>query len=401
MAFGNPSAIYGDQGDDDLNYSFASAPGASNPPVANDAGSFSFDQQPGLSSNQSTIAGAYDKYLGRSGSTDEYNAHLGGGGWNTGDPRIQQSIQNIAGSPEAKTYSSVTNYQSQVQALESEQDPSKRAALRDRLSRDLFTSLKQSGHDVKWQGDQLLVDGRPYEVAGGAPGAPSSGGASSGGGGTRTPYAPVDNLDDLTFGSAYSHASPYDFNGFESLGPTDAATEDLVMNILKNPESLNPQAIATLKAHAKDSLAEMAGTRDADLVDQRYRLGYSEDSPYFSAERNDARRDYDRDLVSSDQNIDINALETNMGDRLNAANVGQSYVGQRFNRAQTGEQNRQAAASSRQAATSLAGGLALNRANFLTQDRQFNSTYDLNRLALEHEIDQDEFDRYQRQFEGA
>jgi hypothetical protein len=46
-------------------------------------------------------------------------------------------------------------------------DPAQIAMERDKLARGLFTSLKASGHDVKWNGDQLVVDGRPYVVGGG------------------------------------------------------------------------------------------------------------------------------------------------------------------------------------------------------------------------------------------
>jgi hypothetical protein len=56
-------------------------------------------------------------------------------------------------------------------------DPQQQAALQDKLARDVATALKGEGHDVKWQGDQLIVDGRPYVVNGGAS-AGSGGGAS-------------------------------------------------------------------------------------------------------------------------------------------------------------------------------------------------------------------------------
>lgn len=51
-------------------------------------------------------------------------------------------------------------------------DPGQKAILQDKLARDVFDSLKEAGHDVKWQGDQLIVDGRPYVIGGGTPTAP-------------------------------------------------------------------------------------------------------------------------------------------------------------------------------------------------------------------------------------
>jgi hypothetical protein len=53
------------------------------------------------------------------------------------------------------------------QQLQQETDPARQAVLRDTVARDVASSLKGSGHDVQWQGDQLIVDGRPYTIAGG------------------------------------------------------------------------------------------------------------------------------------------------------------------------------------------------------------------------------------------
>lgn len=43
----------------------------------------------------------------------------------------------------------------------------------DKLARTIFDSLQAAGHDVKWKGDQLMVDGRPY-VVGPPPTAPAT-----------------------------------------------------------------------------------------------------------------------------------------------------------------------------------------------------------------------------------
>jgi hypothetical protein len=42
----------------------------------------------------------------------------------------------------------------------------------DQQSRQIASSLEAAGHDVKWQGNQLMVDGRPYEVTGAGGGQP-------------------------------------------------------------------------------------------------------------------------------------------------------------------------------------------------------------------------------------
>ena len=48
-------------------------------------------------------------------------------------------------------------------------DQSQAAIEADRRARELATQLRNAGHQVRWQGDQLMVDGRPYMVN--APGA--------------------------------------------------------------------------------------------------------------------------------------------------------------------------------------------------------------------------------------
>lgn len=61
-------------------------------------------------------------------------------------------------------------------------DPRQKAVLQDQLARDLFSTLRTAGHDVKWQGDQLIVDGRPYVVGDGSqtgPGATADGPGSA------------------------------------------------------------------------------------------------------------------------------------------------------------------------------------------------------------------------------
>jgi hypothetical protein len=61
----------------------------------------------------------------------------------------------------------IPNYQSTLDQLKTTSDPRQQAVLKDQLARNVFSSLKDAGHDVKWQGDQLMVDGRAYVVGGG------------------------------------------------------------------------------------------------------------------------------------------------------------------------------------------------------------------------------------------
>jgi hypothetical protein len=60
-------------------------------------------------------------------------------------------------------------FTSHVTAVQTAADPTSQATARDALSRNLFQALKAEGHDVSWKGDQLIVDGRQYDVAGATP----------------------------------------------------------------------------------------------------------------------------------------------------------------------------------------------------------------------------------------
>jgi len=80
----------------------------------------------------------------------------------------------------------VRQFQEAVQQLRSTTDPRQQAVARDRLSRDLFASLKADGHQVKWKGDQLVVDGRVYDVGVGTTDAPPAPGASPAGVASQT-----------------------------------------------------------------------------------------------------------------------------------------------------------------------------------------------------------------------
>lgn len=60
----------------------------------------------------------------------------------------------------------VGQYQSLMSQAQSATDPTSRATAVDALSRQLQGDLEADGHTVAWKNGQLVVDGRPYEVAG-------------------------------------------------------------------------------------------------------------------------------------------------------------------------------------------------------------------------------------------
>lgn len=65
------------------------------------------------------------------------------------------------------SYAATKPYTQAVEQLRTTTDPQQQALLKDQLGRSLAQNFKNAGHDVKWQGDQLIVDGRPYVVGGG------------------------------------------------------------------------------------------------------------------------------------------------------------------------------------------------------------------------------------------
>lgn len=83
------------------------------------------------------------------------------------NPQYQQQPETPPPAPTAPSTPSVPPaYQQAVAEIQSEADPVRRATLQDQLARRIYQDLKNAGHDVKWQGDQLIVDGRPYVIPG-------------------------------------------------------------------------------------------------------------------------------------------------------------------------------------------------------------------------------------------
>jgi hypothetical protein len=163
------------------------------PPPA--AGGAPMPEHGGLSPSWAPTTGGPDPWTRpTTAGPDPYSYHQPAGA----GPLAPSAAGAERASQPARPYAGV------LDQLRQEADPSKQAMLRDQLSRSLFTSLKDGGHDVKWQGDQLIVDGRPYEVGGGA--APTGGGGDAPGAQRPTGEAPVLDRpqgDGLGFGGRY------------------------------------------------------------------------------------------------------------------------------------------------------------------------------------------------------
>jgi hypothetical protein len=71
-------------------------------------------------------------------------------------------------SPTANTSAGNTDaYSGLVSQIKAASDPNQKIVLQDQLARQVYNDLKAAGHDVKWQGEQLMVDGRAYVLGDG------------------------------------------------------------------------------------------------------------------------------------------------------------------------------------------------------------------------------------------
>lgn len=102
-------------------------------------------------------------------------------------------------------------------------DPQQKEVLKDQLARAVFVSLKTAGHDVKWDGDQLMVDGRAYVVGSGS-------GIAAGEGSPNAPGS-APTLDQASAPSAAA-ASGYGGFSFDRLPPGVDATNPVTQQVL-------------------------------------------------------------------------------------------------------------------------------------------------------------------------
>jgi hypothetical protein len=70
------------------------------------------------------------------------------------------------------------DYGSLVDKVKTSADPRARAVAQDQLARATYSQLKNAGHEVSWEGDNLVVDGRPYVIGDGASAQPAAAAAA-------------------------------------------------------------------------------------------------------------------------------------------------------------------------------------------------------------------------------
>lgn len=73
-----------------------------------------------------------------------------------------------AAAPGASGSPAPFDYGGLMSKIKTATDDRSRAIATDQLGRTAFSQLKNAGHDVSWDGDNLVVDGRPYLIGDGA-----------------------------------------------------------------------------------------------------------------------------------------------------------------------------------------------------------------------------------------
>jgi hypothetical protein len=200
-----------------------------------------------------------------------------------------------------------TAYDGLVQQVSQAADPQQAAVATDQLGRQMFQDFTKAGHDVKWEGEQLIVDGRPYVLAGAA----GAGGAAATFPRSSQPYTPgtIDTLDNFQ----------------PNTGPVGDATEQGVLDLLRNPESLDAHTTDMMKAASREEASAQAAQADEDLLRFGFDGGF-DDSRWLASERAANQRGRDEAVIRGNRTVDLEAARTNKEDRRQALGIGQAYT---------------------------------------------------------------------------
>lgn len=328
---------------------------------------------------------------------------LGGGGYGFGSPTPQQAPPPTGtpfGTATAGTsptggdaYSVLKDYQASMTKLSNIADEQQRAIEMDKLSRNVFMNLKNAGHEVKWEGDKLIIDGRPYEFAfpgagnlagdmrvsyaptGAAPGAPGPGwvqygdpanpgwvppdhplaqqqgmgGAPGGGrgqfGGFGQSEIPVYQPGDIGMGDIPNYTLD---NLSRLLGPLtqvsgqeiqmDPRVQQAIYSLLQNPTAMDEHAVDVLQANLKDELAGAGELAGQDLEAGATAAGYG-DSGFLQALKAQQQGATDEAMARGFRDIEMEALSTRKADERAAAGLGLQFAGQKASMAQQNVDN--------------------------------------------------------------
>lgn len=169
-----------------------------------------------------------------------------------------------------------TRFQDMRSQLASAADPQQKAILQDKLSRELFGHLSDEGHDVKWDGDQLVVDGRRYIVGGtGVSSAAAPGGTATGPTGAAGAF-PGSGWDADKWAKAASGQSD---SAKYIVGESIARVRDQIRAI---PDEAGRKAFVQQHLQSLVPQLEQAGWTVHDIQGEKIRISGHGDPPHWA-----------------------------------------------------------------------------------------------------------------------
>jgi hypothetical protein len=121
----------------------------------------------------------------------------------------------------------------------------------------------------------------------------------------------------------------YSFDGLEELGPLGGGpvgdqTEAGLLELLRNPSSLDDRTVSMLKAKSREELAGEHVTDDEELQAIGREMGI-DDSNWLASERMASRRGRDEAITRSNRDVEVRAAETRAADKRSALGLGTSF----------------------------------------------------------------------------
>lgn len=230
-----------------------------------------------------------------------------------------------------------SKYSRLMDQISSSPDPSQQSVARDSLARNIFSDLQNAGHDVAWKGENLMVDGRPYQVGDYA---------------SKHEYTP----GEITFNDIPTLSVDDWMKKATTQTPVEDLTDRVITDVLNDPYGgLDDTYVSNLKAQAKDEASDAYSQQEQDILDSAHQLGQdSTASPWAQSALLSAKRSRDMDLTGINRSIDLSVTNQRSANQRAAAQIGAGYAGQKANE--------------RQAALSLASDNVFKQAS-LTGDR--------------------------------
>ena len=246
----------------------------------------------------------YEQYdvRGASGGDREHGGY--NTAWDDADPNRFGKVPPSQGASQ--------NYAGLMRQLTSATDPAQQAITYDKLARTVFADLQAAGHDVNWEKDELVIDGRRYTVGGTA---------------AATAYTPGEigtgDIPDRSVDDWFSMAN--------TPSEVERMADQVVMDILSDPAAgFGDEFSSALKSRAKDQQTDTFLQEQEGLSDAAHLLGQDPlTSPWAQSEKLASRRARDLGLAGINTGIDIDVQNLRSTKEREAAGIGTAYAGQK------------------------------------------------------------------------